>query len=1051
VGSLSSGMLYILPDDPQRPSSMGGSAVTMTPLRSGDPDRLGQYELLGRLGAGGMGTVFLGTGPDGQRVAVKAIRPEWSADPAFLARFRSEVKRAREVPPFCTAAVLDADVEHDPPYLVVEFVDGPSLAGVVHERGPLKPSEVYGLAVGVATALVAIHGAGVVHRDLKPANVLLAVGLPKVIDFGIARGAELSAELTGPDQVMGTVGYVAPESLDGSGKAGPAADVFAWGVLIGYASTGRTPFRGDSPMATIGRMLTQPPDLSGIPDSLRDLVATTLEKDPAGRPTARELLDSLLSRGTADVSSNVTPELREAALAARARSRLRRWPRRVLTAAVVAVLLGGAGFAAVQARADADRASDQAKQQERTLVQQDLLARSAAALTADPGLASRLAVSAYGMDRSARSGAAVMAALATGYAGELTTGSPAVSAAFRPDGKAVAIGGEDTAELWTAAGAGFRRTTNLPSGLGNVNELAFSPDGRTLAVAADRLTVWNVADLSAPRLLVTRDSGPAVTDVRFSSDGRRLFTLAGRATLWDVRDPGRPGVLWKSSTTAIPSVMSADGALLAGTGDDGRLTVWRTSGSRTVTRVSTGTPVALSANGRVLAVQDSEKAIHFYDLTEPAKPQRRGTITVAGDRLSTAEFDPGGTTIALGRIDGAVEVWNISDPDSPVQTKVLTRTGGWITSIDFSPDGARILTPGPRLTKSAMLWQVDGFAPRRRATLKSSTVIPSRTVSVSAEDVVAAGSAEHLDYWDVIDAGNPRSAGAAKLVPAAVGPPVSSTYAVHGTNFYYTNGSLYSLTGTSPRNVFPELDAGSVLDLDPVRGLVAVLVSTPQEQIRIHRLAGEETPPLVATLPAANVFTARFGLAGGTLAVADSAGQQSGTSNVTVWELADPAAPTKTGTFAVNSVGPAALVAGAAFTVTVGQDLTVWNNRDGKDRSVRTARRADFGRPDSLALSVDGSLLAVTSGGSTEIWSVGFASDPVLLAVVGGRTTGSAFSSRQPLLVTADPAGVALWDLVPIRAVLRDPLPAACEQTSGLTAAEWEAYAPDLEFERPCS
>ncbi|MDR6319662.1 WD40 repeat protein [Actinoplanes couchii] len=1024
--------------------------MTMTPLLAGDPDRLGQYQLLGRLGAGGMGTVFLGTAPDGQRVAVKAIRPEWSSDPAFLARFRSEVKRAREVPPFCTAAVLDADVEHDPPYLVVEFVDGPSLASVVRERGPLKPSEVYGLAVGVATALVAIHGAGVVHRDLKPANVLVAVGLPKVIDFGIARGTELSAELTGPDQVMGTVGYVAPESLDGSGKAGPAADVFAWGVLIGYAATGSTPFHGDSPMATIGRMLTQPPDLTGIPDSLRDLVATTLEKDPSARPTARELLDSLLSMGTADVSSNVTPELRQAALAARARSRLRRWPRRLLTAAVVAVLLGGAGFAAIRARADADRASDQARQQERTLVQQDLLARSAAALTADPGLASRLAVSAYGMDRSARSGAAVMAALATGYAGELTTGSPVVSAAFRPDGKAVAIGGESTAELWTETGAGFRRTGNLPSNLGNVNELAFSPDGRTLAVAADRLTVWNVADTSAPRLLTTQAGSSAVTDVRFSADGRRLFTVAARATLWDVREPGRPRALWTSTSTALPTVMNADSTLLAGTGEDGRLTLWRADGSRTVTGVSTGTPVALSATSRILAVQDGEKAIHFYDLTDPAEPRRRGTITVSGDRLSTAEFNAAGTTIALGRTDGTVEVWNVADPDSPVQTKTMTRTGGWITSIDFSPDGARILTPGPRLTKAAMLWQIDGFALRRRATLQGSTVIPSRTVSVSAEDVVAAGSAERLDYWDVIDAGNPKPAGTAKLVPSAGEPLVSSTYAVHGTNFYYTGGSLYSLTGASPRNVFPQLRAGAVLDLEPVRGLVAVLAGGPQEQIRIHRLAGDEPPPLVATIPAANVFTARFGLAGGTLAVADSAGQQSGSSNVTVWDLADPTAPTRTGTFAVNSVGPAALVPGAAFTVTVGQDLTVWNNREGKDQSVRTARRTDFGRPDSLALSVDGSLLAVTASGSTEIWSVGFASDPVLLAVVGGRTTGSAFSSRQPLLVTADPSGVTLWDLIPIREVLRDPLPAACRQTSGLTPAEWAAYAPGLDFERPC-
>ncbi|WP_239144024.1 serine/threonine-protein kinase [Actinoplanes philippinensis] len=223
--------------------------VPVTALRAGDPQRLGEHVLVGRLGSGGMGTVYLGRAPDDQQVAVKVVRPEQAADPKFLARFRSEVKRARQVPPFCTAAVLHDDLEHDPPYLVVEFVDGPSLAEVVRENGPLSPSEAYAVAVGVATALVAIHGAGVVHRDLKPANVLLAVGLPKVIDFGIARGVDLSAELTGPHQVIGTIGYLAPECLDTAarGRVGPPADVFAWGVLVGFAATGRTPFGGDSP------------------------------------------------------------------------------------------------------------------------------------------------------------------------------------------------------------------------------------------------------------------------------------------------------------------------------------------------------------------------------------------------------------------------------------------------------------------------------------------------------------------------------------------------------------------------------------------------------------------------------------------------------------------------------------------------------------------------------------------------------------------------------------------------------------------------------------
>ena len=303
-----------------------------------------------------MGTVYLGERPDGRLVAIKVVRPEFAYEDEFRARFRSEVNRARQVPPFCTAELLDADADHETPYLVVEYVDGPSLAEVVAEQGPLSGGNLHSVAVGVATALAAIHGAGVIHRDLKPANVLFALGTPKVIDFGIARAFEATSQHTGTDQMVGTVAYMAPERFDGdSSRIGPAADVFAWGVVIAYAGTGRTPFGGDSPAATAGAILTRPPRLDGLPAPLRDLVARTLDKEPGLRPTAFELLDELVTAGApTTVNPLGGPELQRAAQAARQAGRRtgadhdagvssRRW-RRITPAlavtAVVAVVIG---------------------------------------------------------------------------------------------------------------------------------------------------------------------------------------------------------------------------------------------------------------------------------------------------------------------------------------------------------------------------------------------------------------------------------------------------------------------------------------------------------------------------------------------------------------------------------------------------------------------------------------------------------------------------------------------------------------------------------------
>ena len=324
-------------------------------LRPTDPRRLGGYRLEARLGQGGMGTVYLGRGRDGRPVAIKVIKPELVYDAEFRGRFRSEVNRARQVPPFCTAEVIDADADHETPYLVTEYVDGPSLAEVIADQGPLTGGSLYSVAVGVATALAAIHGAGVIHRDLKPRNVLFALGTPKVIDFGIARAFEATSQHTATDQMVGTVGYMAPERFDtATDRAlGPAADVFAWGVVVAYAATGRTPFDADSPVATAARILTQPPNLAGLPGPLRELVAAALEKDPDRRPTATELLDHMVAAGATEAAAATTvgltrkPRAEQTDLTVR-RRRWRRTAPALTAAAVVATAV--ALFALTPAR-----------------------------------------------------------------------------------------------------------------------------------------------------------------------------------------------------------------------------------------------------------------------------------------------------------------------------------------------------------------------------------------------------------------------------------------------------------------------------------------------------------------------------------------------------------------------------------------------------------------------------------------------------------------------------------------------------------------------------
>ena len=274
--------------------SGGGTGLepqeAMDPLRAGDPRQVGVYQLVGRLGDGGMGQVFLGVSPGGRPVAVKVIRPEFSADPEFRRRLAREVEAARRVGGFHTAPVVDADPHGDPPWMVTAYIAGPSLQAVVTGGGPLAPADVSRLGAALTEGLAAIHGSGLVHRDLKPANIIMADDGPRIIDFGVAQAADATS-LTTPGTVIGTCSFMAPEQVRAY-SATPESDVFSLGCVLAYAATGRAPFDAPTVPAIMYRVLNEQPDLGDLsPGALRDALAACLAKDPGRRPLLPDLLD----------------------------------------------------------------------------------------------------------------------------------------------------------------------------------------------------------------------------------------------------------------------------------------------------------------------------------------------------------------------------------------------------------------------------------------------------------------------------------------------------------------------------------------------------------------------------------------------------------------------------------------------------------------------------------------------------------------------------------------------------------------------------------------
>ncbi|MFI2201267.1 serine/threonine-protein kinase [Streptomyces sp. NPDC020192] len=297
--------------------------MAMMRLRREDPRVVGSFRLHRRLGAGGMGVVYLGSDKKGQRVALKVIRPDLAEDQEFRSRFAREVSAARRIRGGCTARLVAADLEAERPWFATQYVPGPSLHDKVADEGPLGAADAAAIGAALSEGLVAVHEAGVVHRDLKPSNILLSPKGPRIIDFGIAWATGAST-LTHVGTAVGSPGFLAPEQVRGAAVT-PATDVFSLGATLAYASTGDSPFGHGSSEVMLYRVVHEEPQLHGVPDALAPLVRACLAKDPDERPSTLQLslrLKEIAAREAQGLDGTVRPPVPRAAEADRPTGRL---------------------------------------------------------------------------------------------------------------------------------------------------------------------------------------------------------------------------------------------------------------------------------------------------------------------------------------------------------------------------------------------------------------------------------------------------------------------------------------------------------------------------------------------------------------------------------------------------------------------------------------------------------------------------------------------------------------------------------------------------------
>ncbi|GAA2154814.1 hypothetical protein GCM10009760_54090 [Kitasatospora kazusensis] len=619
----------------------------MDALLPGDPRWVGPYQLDGRLGAGGMGQVYLASSPGGRKVAVKVIRPELADTPQFRTRFVREVDAARQVGGFHTAQVVDADPDAPSPWLATAYIPGPTLQQVVTTHGPLTPDAVLRLGAGLAEGLTAIHRCGLVHRDLKPGNVIIADDGPRIIDFGIARAVDASS-LTATGSVIGTYAYMSPEQIRAD-RADAASDVFALGAVLAFAATGSSPFDAPTLLTVVQRILDEPPALDGLDGELRRILESCLAKDPADRPAVAGLPARFA--GAPAGSAPVRPPGPEHTV--------------VLTPA-------------------RPTPPHSPVQQPRPATVADLGTPPGA----DP----------YGATRTGPVPAAFAAPVppapgpATGRVSRRTLIFGGLAAAT-----AAAVGA--TVLLRQTGVLGQDDALHGPDG---IDALAFGPDGRTVAAAGPDGTIWRW-DPSTRHGTVTRIDIP-----HYEQPGvfNRDLTVLARADenkvqLYDVATGRVTGTFTGAASFQFQdgyfdSVdLSPDGRTLAASSPKG-LYVWEVPSGRTlaVHEDSKSGPTAFGPDGGLLAAGDP------LQLRRLLADQVVTTVAVGPQKASKlAEFSPDGQLLAVVLVDYTVLLWNAATHQA---IATLDRHKAAIQALAFHP-GSRLLASADQ-DGTALLW-----------------------------------------------------------------------------------------------------------------------------------------------------------------------------------------------------------------------------------------------------------------------------------------------------------------------------------------------------------